>query len=378
MKTTDMPVVELSGTPRERGRLYGESCKSLIAQVVEAWCADLGNYGRARGLGRTGGPEAYLKAFLSDTDYLRSIEQWAPSLLEEVKGIAEGSGQPFDIILGLQLMDEEWVYGLHQGLKKPTTKCTAFGVPGQANSTSYAGQNMDIPSWVEGKQVLLRIMPTQDAPETLVFAFAGIIGLNGMNAEGLGITCNTLSQLRSSTDGLPVSFIVRSVLEKQSIEEAEQFIGAIKHASGQNFILSSQEQMRCFECSAGRVIRYAPKDQQGRVFHTNHPLVNKDNDERLPEREHQHSANSCARLESISERLSDSDHAITIADIKAALGAHDDPSNPVSRRINPENSNSSIGYTAGSSIYELGVKPRLHFAAGPPCETEFEIFRFSH
>ena len=64
-------------------------------------------------------------------------------------------------------------------------------------------------------------------------------------------------------------------------------------------------------------------------------------------------------------------------DIKAALAAHDDPDNPVSRPINPENVGNSIGYTAGASIYELGTPPRLHLAAGPPCETAFETFGFS-
>ena len=31
---------------------------------------------------------------------------------------------------------------------------------------------------------------------------------------------------------------------------------------------------------------------------------------------------------------------------------------------------------AGASIYELGVTPGLHLAAGPPCETDFETFEF--
>ena len=62
--------------------------------------------------------------------------------------------------------------------------------------------------------------------------------------------------------------------------------------------------------------------------------------------------------------------------IKTALAAHDDLDHPVSRRIHPDSVNNSMGYTAGASIYELGAIPRLHLAAGPPCETEFEVFEF--
>ena len=376
MKTACIPVIELCGTSYDRGRQYGQAAKELIAQVVEAWRADLGNYARSIDRVNNPDPDSYLDNFLSDTNYLYGIQQWAPTLLDEVKGIADGAGQPFETILGLQLMDEEWIYGLHCGLNKSTTKCTAFGVPGLGNKISYAGQNMDIPSWVEGKQVLLRIMPTENSPEALVFAFAGIIGLNGMNANGLGITCNTLAQLKSSTHGLPVSFIVRSVLEKQNIEDAERFIGAIKHASGQNYILSTSAAMHCFECSADRVVRYAPENAQGRVFHTNHPLVNTDEDKRLPVASEKQVINSSARLSSISHRLGDRSGEMTLNEIKAALSAHDDPTNPVSRRINPDNINSSIGYTAGASIYEFTESPRLHLAAGPPCETNFEVFEF--
>ena len=375
MKTADMSVIELSGTPRERGRLYGETAKDLIAKAVEAWKADLGNFNQGNASVKTQNPDAYIEEFLSQTNYTKSIQKWAPALLEEVRGIAEGAGQDFQIMLGFQLIDEEWVYGLRRGLDKPINKCTAFGLPNQKNSISYAGQNMDVPSWVEGLQVLLRVMPKDNAPEALVFTKAGSIGLNGLNASSLGITCNTLAQLNYATDGLPVSFIVRSVLERSSIEEAEQFLRSIKHASGQNYILSSPEDMRCFECCGTSVVRYAPEKYQGRVFHSNHPLVNPDENNLLPP-DKKRNKNTVARLDSISNQLGDMSREMTLKDIKAALAAHDDHENPVSRQINSNNVSSSIGYTAGSSIYELGATPRLHLAAGPPCETDFKIFEF--
>lgn len=379
MKTSDMPVIELSGTPRERGRCYGEAAKALITEVAKRWHADLGNYGRNSLTAQSEDPDTYLDGFLSETQYLHSIEKWTPDLLEEVKGIAEATGLDFKLILGLQLMDEEWVFGLRRRLEKPSNKCTAFAVPGQAGDTSYAGQNMDIMSWVDGKQVLLRVMPdntganNRDAPEALVFSKAGNIALNGVNARGLGITCNTLSQLNYSTKGLPVSFIVRAVLQQPTIDQAEAFLRSIEHASGQNFILSSPGDMRCFECCGTSVVRYQPDEFKGRVFHTNHPLVNQDISDvkGLAERA---SKNSQARMQSICNRLGDVSQRVSLADIKAALSAQDDPDNPVSRAQNKEGS--SIGFTAGASIYELGTPPRLHLAAGPPSVTEFEVFEF--
>mgnify|MGYP001094169100 CR=1 FL=1 len=375
MKTTELPIIELSGSPRERGRAYGEAGKTQIAAVIECWRADLGNFAQNSATATAIDSNEYLNKFFSQTDYLSAIKQWAPDLLEEVKGIAEGAEQTFENILGLQLMDEEWAFGLRRSLNKPTTKCTAFGIPEQAHGVSYAGQNMDIPSWAEGKQVLLRVTPTEQSPEMLIFSIAGNIGLNGLNSKGLGVTCNTLAQLNGSTAGLPVAFIVRSVLEKHSIDQAERFLRSIPHASGQNYILSAPGDIRCFECCGTSVVRYAPDTHQGRVFHTNHPLINQDECDILPP-EKRRSANTVARFKSICCRLGDSIATITLDDIKAALAAHDDPENPVSRNI--DNQGSSIGYTAGASIYELGLKPKLHLAAGPPCETKFKIFEFKY
>ena len=154
MNTTDMPVIELAGSPRERGRHYGGTAKELIADIVQGWRGNLGSFAKNQ---PTSVPaDQYLKAFYEQTDYLSGITQWAPDLLEEVKGIAEGSEQNFKDILGVQLADEEWIFGLRRGLDKPTEKCTAFGVPDADNGVSYAGQNLDVGRWIDDKQVLLR------------------------------------------------------------------------------------------------------------------------------------------------------------------------------------------------------------------------------
>lgn len=327
MKTSEMPVIELSGNPRQRGRIYGKSAKAAIAEVVHLWRAGLGDGSGKAGSLSSAEADKYIEAFLSETEYLSAIEQWTPDLLEEVKGIAEGAEQTFNNILGLQLMDEEWIYGIQRKLERPSSKCTAFAVPNQADGVSYAGQNMDVPSWIESRQTLLRLTKTDHSPEALIFSMAGSLGFNGLNANGLGITCNTLIQLNYATDGLPVAFIVRSVLEKNSIDEAEEFLRSIKHASGQNYILSSAGDMRCFECCSTRVVRYAPENWQGRVVHSNHPLANQDESD-LIRPEKRRGPSSLARFGSISNRLCDVSTQLTLEDIKAALSAHDNPDYP--------------------------------------------------
>lgn len=376
MNSNNMPVLDLSGTPYERGYQHGQALKTLIAANLDSWRADLGHFDQNSNTAKAVDASAYLHAFITETAYADTIERYTPTLLDEVKGLADGAEQPFEQLLAFQLMDEEWAFGLRYGLDKPTSKCTAFAVPASPQGDTSAGQNMDIGSWADGRQTLLRIRPTtQDAPEALVFSIAGALGVNGLNSHGVGITCNTLNQWDYNPEGLPVFFILRTVLEKSSIDEAEAFLRSIPHASGQNYILSSANAVRCFECGGSGVVAYEPAQWQGKIFHTNHPLVPRPGADTLPATPAP-KPNSVARLDSISHRLGQTDTAIALPTIKAALAAHDDPENPVSRDV--DNEGSSIGFTIGSSIYEFTPVPRLHQAAGPPCKTDYLIFNFNH
>lgn len=372
MNTDKLPVVELFGSPRDRGRIYGETMRELICNVIVNWKEHLCQSFAAGNSRSKFDPDQYINEFISQTNFQAAIGNWSPSLLMEIEGIAEGADQSFEYIFGLQLFDEEWRFGISRGLTKPTNKCTAFGISTNEKGYAYAGQNMDVGKWLDGYQVLLRILPEDKGiPEALVFTTAGNIGLNGMNSKGLGVTCNTLSQLPISRSGLPVSFIVRSLLQVNNMVSANSFLKNIKHASGQNYILSSFDGMECYECGGASVRKYN-NSPFNRVFHTNHSLFNLEKNSPYPC--NKELDNSRARLRSIDHRLGDHRREVSLKNIKVALGSHDDARNPVCRHSLSDRSN--IGFTAGSSIYELGLIPRLYLASGPPCQTDFETFDF--
>ena len=228
---------------------------------------------------------------------------------------------------------------------------------------------MDIPSWVEGRQVLLRSLPTETAPEALIFSAAGCLGLNGINAQGVGITCNTLAQLHYARDGLPVMFVLRSVLEQNTIDAAEHF-PPFYHPCIRAKLYRFPRRVICAVLNVVAIpsVAISQTMQRGRVFHSNHPLANQDRSDVAVHTEHR-LKNSQARMQSMENRLGDTHKTMGLEDIKAALSAHDDPQNPVSRQLNKENQTNTIGYTAGASIYEFSASPILHLAAGPACET---------
>lgn len=370
MRTEELLEVELTGEPRERGRIYGEIARSLIAEVVDVWTTHLSQiHGMAA--------DDYLDEFLDKTNFQRAIDRYAPELMEEIEGLSEGAGVPVKRMLALNLMDEEWWFGDYRLAGRngvSGNRCSSFGVAGQPGLPTYLAQNMDIAQWTDGRQILLRITDP-DGFERLVFSFAGMIALNGMNSAGIGICVNTLTALARSADGLPVAFVVRSVLDQRSFEDAVKFVENVPHASGQNYIIGGPDRVVCLECSANQVTSWQPDGSRNRVWHTNHPLSNRDVIDATRSSLRGTYENSVARYACLGQRLGSAQAPVTSDDIKATLSSHDDIEHPVSKVAVPGNV-FKMGFTAGSTIYALGEHPHLEFAAGPPCCTEYRRFGF--
>lgn len=374
MNTDLLPVIDLAGPPRERGRIHGETLRSHIREVAERHADYIAEY-----FGVV--PQAYLDRFLAYADFEPTIAALAPDLLDEVQGLAEGAGLSFREALLMQLVDEEWVFGFYnQRPARPRQKCTSFGVVGEA--ATFAGQNMDVPKFLDGHQVLFRFAAPDGDLQTYVFSYAGLLALNGLNSAGVGVCCNSLNQLEPTVQGLPVAFIVRKLLETTSFRAAEAFLRSVPHASGQNYILAAPGQVGAFEGSASKVVEFKLEGAPGRVCHTNHAMANDDLGSfdrllaSLPEAERPTFENSRRRYLSIFQRLGSAGEEPSLDALKAALSAHDDVQNPVSR-TDLDIHGSYIGFTAGSMIYEFRERPRLHLAAGPPCSTAFRTFDFT-
>ncbi len=83
--TRPLPVVEGVGTAQARGLAHGEDLRSLIHDGITRWTDSLAST-------HGSDPDRYLADFLASSGYLATIEGWAPALLDEVRGIAEGAG----------------------------------------------------------------------------------------------------------------------------------------------------------------------------------------------------------------------------------------------------------------------------------------------
>jgi hypothetical protein len=367
-----LPCIELRGNARQRGRIHGESLRDPIIEHLERWkdalTADM-----------PVDPDTYVNEFLADTNFMPAIERWTPELLEELRGIAEGAGTDFKFTLARALSDEEPWYRRERRLAAgPIKGCSSVGIDCRDDQATIVAQNMDMPRWCDGHQVLLRIVDPDSPIEVFSFTLAGKISLAGMNSAGLGICCNTLSQLNYCRDGLPEDFVVRGFLSKSSLDQGLEFMRSVKHASGQNYTIGAPGS-RAFnlECSASEVSEFRPSATSDRVYHTNHPLINNDQGifrqvaSTVPEADlpQLYYGTSYLRLPVIEREFGTSALLPTVQSVKDVLSTH-----PVCRHGELEGRYDH--YTIGCLIMELTDAPRLHVAPGPPCSTPFQTFSF--
>lgn len=367
----DLPVLELSGTPYDRGFKHGQLLRSEISEVYSRWKDNIA--------GMTG--ESADKVLLEFLEYARFdsiIQTYSPELIDEIKGLSAGSGQKYADVYAFQLVDEFWVY-LDKKYNESKHHCSAIGVASVNGGPAYLAQNMDLENYMNGFQILIHIPESNTEPEQYILSCAGLIALNGMNAEGIGVCVNTLMELRSSEQGMPIAFMIRNLLRKKTGMEALEFLKTVNHASGQNYIIGIADSVYDFEASANQVVRFLPDTTNTTmVYHTNHALVN---DDVKPWYSDYHKnviagitadQNSEVRFATLKDNLGGKNRQVTERKIKDILRSKADRKNPVCRSFTQR----SGFFTFSSVVFTLTGKRSLQLTYGSPDRSEYKAYFF--
>ena len=347
------PVIVMSGSAAERGESYGEQARDQIREAVRRWHAWIAPSLRIP-------VDEYVQEFVAHTGFVGATRQLNPSLLDEIAGISRGSGVRHEEILGLNLMDEDWWFR-PRFAKEALEHCSSFGILPSPGQPTLIGQNMDLPTWLDGLQVLLDVRASDDTPNLLAPAFAGMVGLNAVNEHGVGICVNSLDQLPKSTDGVPIAFIIRTLATATTFDQATRILTSLPHATGQNFLIAGPDDVADYECSAQGA---TPLAFEGRIVHTNHPLVDSSGSSIKSDIAAHASTNSEGRLASLSSGLSELD-TVSVKDAERLLELP-----PVCRVNDP----AEEFFTFHAVIMEPATRT-LHLTMGPPDQSEFATHR---
>ncbi|MGH6939805.1 C45 family autoproteolytic acyltransferase/hydolase [Hypericibacter sp.] len=368
-----LAVAEIGGSPRERGRQHGRQLKALVRERDRRWRAEIESFMAMPS-------DRFIGQFLAETQFVAAIERHAPDLLDEVRGIAEGADLPYDAVLAAQFMDEEWWYSV--GLKRRQANETPHHCSAVASlrpGGALLAQNMDLARWSDGLQAMLLIRDVAPGIDAALLTMAGMIGLCGVNSAGLGFTVNTLGDLESATDGVPVAFISRILLAQSNYDEASRVLRQVRHASGQNYVLSDGRQLGDFECSGDHAITFAPSGASpGCIWHTNHALANPNRGKPSESEESKRARhNSRQRMSALERRLQGRAGPFNEAAVRDALTSQDDPDNPVSITTENADRRKSGFFTFASVMWDIGSEITAHVAPGAPSAFEHQTFHLA-
>jgi isopenicillin-N N-acyltransferase like protein len=336
--STLIPVLECSGTPLDIGRAHGEAGRDLIAMGMDRWRAKLRE--------KRGDAGDYITGFLARTAFVPAIERHTPALLEELHGIADGSGQPFEHVVAYNLMDEEWSFRTDK-LGDLAPGCTAVAISGTA-----IGQTMDIPTVHDGTQIVLAI-ESERGPSKRVFTAAGMLALNGANNAGVGVVVNNLAELPSSAHGLPVTCMVRGILEHESVPAAAAWVESMPHAIGQHYLIGDAQEVIGLEGAANAVYR---TEMTGRYVHANHPVT----------------AHASADMRGLEELANTHDRAARAEELIRGATEQADLERILEDTVTPISREPRDGFmTFGGTSIGLTVPPRMRVTSGPPHQSQW-------
>lgn len=348
-----LPVIEARGTHREIGRQIGEAARERIRRSLAyyeehiEWLAGM----------------PFAAAHERAQTLLRHAERELPQYVEELAGMAEGAGVPFEKLL-VPNCGEEILCAAPQGAAesaaRPADHCTCLAVA--APGRTVVGHNED---WIEDdiENMALLSITVPDGTRILALSGAAYLPMCGVNSHGFAFYGNTL-YARDERPGVPNGFKHRWMLEAATREQADERALLPGRARGSNHLNArAGGEIWDVEVSAERSVTI---EAEGWLVHTNHFTAPE-----LQDVERSESAGSRLRLERgrelVAAGLARGDDPF---DLVAAV-LRDHVNAPTSICAHPIPDDPEHGPTTGSVIIELEER-RMHVCAGRPCENPYQ------
>ncbi|WP_289171762.1 C45 family peptidase [uncultured Parasutterella sp.] len=216
------PFIELKGSALQRGVTYGQSAAEQIDRNIKFYASV---FQSSAGID-------WEKAKSLAAKFLPVIQKYSPESIEEMKGIAQGSGKSFEDILTLNCRSEV--------LFANSDACTCIMVPAELGEGGnvFMGQTWDWLAKARSNSVILKV-EQEGRPEILMVCEAGLVGGKGLNSEGLGVCLNAASVGKGKI-GMPLHLMMRNILNSSLPTEALKAVSAVPRAGSGVFNIASR------------------------------------------------------------------------------------------------------------------------------------------
>ncbi len=349
------PLIRIKGSHQEMGRQYGEACARQVRHSIE----------NARELIASTYPVLELTwegAQIQASKYIPFTRERYPQYVEEMMGMAEGAGVPFDDIAVVTAMEAVTMDALH------LTKCTSFAVNGELTADGHVlvAHNEDWLPEDEPDVVVVHATP-EDEPPFLAMTYGGLLPNIGFNTAGIAQCCDSVYP-SDSRIGIPRVVASRAVLGTRTPADAIRHMLIRHRAAGYNHLLAHESgELYNVEVSARRfAILYAHEDY---LVHTNHYLdpnmqaVEFDPDELVGTR---------VRYFRALRLLRQSDKH-TVKSLQAIQRDHINFPSAICNHVDEESDPLDREKTVNSLVMDLTARV-MHLAWGNPCQNLYHTF----
>jgi isopenicillin-N N-acyltransferase like protein len=343
-----MRLVRATGTPYERGAAIGEAFADAVAHSV----AFNRRFLASHGLDRDG-----LEAVLSL--YLAAASDAMPHLVEQIRGMADGAGQPFLDLFHANAFEE--VYGvveLGTPTSAPLERCTDVVL--RSPGSTLLGHNEQWYAGDDGAVGVVLDVP-DDGPALLAPVVAGTLPLIGVNEHGAAFGTMSLSAT-DERSGIPRTLVAREVLEARDRDDAFARAGRAGRAGGYSYLCAFPGGDACVIESTATTAA-----QLDVVHHTNHAL-----DPAVAAAACTPSAGSRSRL--ARARVLAASTPPTLAGMAGLLADHGAEGQDIC--VHPDPAEGDDGSTI---LFAMVCEPEtrsLWLTSGHPCTSPFERFGF--
>lgn len=333
------PVLDVVGDARARGTAHGEALRARIASTFAFYMDDL----------FAGGP-LDRTAIAGRAARIRELTSvYAPDMVEEIDGIAAGSGlEPWKIFV---------LNARTEIINARVNECSAlFFVDHRV-----LAQNWD---WLEPLEDLCVVIRHQhpDGHRHLAFCEPGMVAKIGMNSAGLGVCLNILFAAHHLS-GLAVHILIGALLNCRDFAQARDLLNQCGLGKASHLLVAASSgealSMEYFGDTAHEL-----EAQAGALMHTNHCLglgaAGRSAD----------LANSCARYDLLETKVRRAED-LDVAAAKRILISEEGGDDALMRAYTPQAflGTQRVG-TCATLVMEL-TEQRMHIRRGPTPQAQF-------
>jgi isopenicillin-N N-acyltransferase-like protein len=364
------PRLRISGNARQRGRAYGELARERI---------QLCRSGYEEVFAHTAG-WSWEQAVASAARYEKPVRDLAPDVMQEIEGIAEGSGLPVGDVLAINARTEIiWAASAREAAAQRAARareCTSLALLSRRTRAGrlLLAQNWDwlVPAF--DTVVVLEVEQPDDRPNFVTLVEAGLLAKSSMNSAGLGVATNALvSSADRGEPGIPYHVMLRLLADCETLTDALKVVQAVPRSSSANYLIAHADDVAVnVEAAPGdfRALSWqVPKD--GSLVHTNHflslpPGMDEVSLYAMPD--------SLVRLQRAAGALSGS-ATWDVKEIGELLADHAGWPVSICGHPDPRAHPVDQGSTVVSVVMDLAER-QMWLASGNPCTHPFELLGF--